>query len=592
MAVSAPAPAKTTRPSGAGLFARPRLFRLLDRARAQPVVWVTGPAGAGKTSLVASYLAARRPRALWYQMDEGDGDVGTFFHYLGLAAARVAARRGPPLPALTPDRWLRLSLFAREYFEALYARLRPPVLLVFDNYHEVPSHSLLHDVIRDGLEALPRGIRVIVLSRHEPPASLARLRASRAFAVLGWEALRLTAEEARGIARRRGQRRLETTAIAALQRATEGWVAGLVLMLEGGPADRPAPGVPAAASSESVFEYFAGEVFRRADAGTRRFLLETAFLPGMSSRMAAELTGMAGAERILADLCRRHYFTERRGQPEPVYQYHGLFRLFLVNRAKETLGPAALTDLQRRAGALLAGAGQVEDAVALVRDAGDWEGLARLVVAEAPSLVAESRSLTLEEWTAALPPDLAERDPWLQYWLGMSRTPLGPSQARPSLERAFHRFRAQGDAVGVFSAWSGWVGTILYEWDDFTRLDPLIELGEALLREYPAFPSVELEARVASNFFAALMFRRPEHPEIGDWAERAFALAREIRDVNRRMLIGFMLATYHLWLGNLAKAALVVESLRALARAPGASPLVRLTWSLVEAYQSWQAGAK
>ena len=74
--------AKTTRPTLAATVARPRLFHLLDRARRRPVTWVGGPPGAGKTTLVASYLRARKVRTLWYQLDEGDADVATFFYYL------------------------------------------------------------------------------------------------------------------------------------------------------------------------------------------------------------------------------------------------------------------------------------------------------------------------------------------------------------------------------------------------------------------------------------------------------------------------------------------------------------------------------
>ena len=52
--------AKTTRPTLAATIARPRLFHRLDHARQRPVIWVWGPPGAGKTSLVASYLALTR----------------------------------------------------------------------------------------------------------------------------------------------------------------------------------------------------------------------------------------------------------------------------------------------------------------------------------------------------------------------------------------------------------------------------------------------------------------------------------------------------------------------------------------------------
>ena len=88
--------AKITRPSAAGIFARKRLFRLLDTCRKYPVIWITGPAGSGKTTLVSSYLDANKLPCLWYQVDEGDWDIATFFSYIGMAARKAAPRRRTP----------------------------------------------------------------------------------------------------------------------------------------------------------------------------------------------------------------------------------------------------------------------------------------------------------------------------------------------------------------------------------------------------------------------------------------------------------------------------------------------------------------
>jgi LuxR family maltose regulon positive regulatory protein len=570
---------------------RPRLFRLLHRHRDRSIHWVTGPAGSGKTTLVASYLDAHRVPSIWYRLDPGDADAATFFHHMGLAVQRAVPRGWKPLPTLGPEHYLDLLAFSRRYFREMYARFPGPFVLVLDDYEEVPEHSRLHDVIASGLNEIPEGGRVIVLSRGQPPDGLTRLRVGRALRVLGWNALRLTPGESLQIVRTHAGRHVPAEAARRLHARTDGWAAGLILMIEALGGRAGAPESPTGAAPEAILGYFATQVFDRERPEVRDFLLRTAFLGTMSPDTATALTGYAESGRLLAALNRRHYFTERRLDPGPVFGYHSLFREFLLERARSTFEPEELTAIRRRAARLLEDGGDVQAALRLLREIEDWDELARMIRDHAATWVARGQYLTLQECLSSLPSSQIDRDGWLVYWRGTCLLPFGPAQSRPSFELAFALFEEREDPAGLYSAWCGGVATYIYEWGLLQPLDRWIEELPRLLHRYPACPSLEVEARTAANMFGALLFRQPHHPDLARWAERAAQLCQAQTDPNRRVLTGFLLVLYHLWMGDLAGATRTIDTFDKDVRAPGSTALAEVVWCAAEAYHAWQTAA-
>src|SRR5262249_14979665 len=89
--------AKLTRPQLSAAVPRLRLFKLLDDSNTKPLIWIHGPPGAGKTTMVADYLTTKKISGIWYQVDRDDADLASFFYYLGLSAPTKTRHKRPAL---------------------------------------------------------------------------------------------------------------------------------------------------------------------------------------------------------------------------------------------------------------------------------------------------------------------------------------------------------------------------------------------------------------------------------------------------------------------------------------------------------------
>ncbi len=324
-----------------------------------------------------------------------------------------------------------------------------------------------------------------------------------------------------------------------------------------------------------LFEYFAREVLGRADLELRNFLLLTAWLPSMTAAMARRLTGHPHVEPLLRSLSHGNFFlsrTAKRGDPR--YRYHQLYRLFLLDQARSTWDPSEIGRIQRQAAAILEDAGQTDAAVALWRDAGDWDRLTDLIRGAAPDALARGRTQSLDAWLGGIPAAVVADRPWLLYWSGRARVHRDPIAARALFEQAYQGFKETRDAQGAYLAWAVVCETYWIALDGTDPLRQWLAELDVIRARWPGFPSAEIEVRVAFGAFFALNANDPRHPARDRWERCLLDALDGDEPPDLRLMIANLLMFHYVWtIGDRGRAARVLDRLRVLAADPTTAPL-------------------
>ena len=171
---------------GAELVHRSRLIDLLDRGRELPLTLVSAPAGSGKTTLLSDWLASCPCPSAWLSLDEGDGDLAVFLHYLIAAIRTIApgaceqtlallqAAELPPLRVLAGTLINEIEDLADQPALAEGKRL----VLVLDDYHLVTGQAI-NELLIEILRHPPQTLRLVLATRSDPCAVLGQSAGSR-----------------------------------------------------------------------------------------------------------------------------------------------------------------------------------------------------------------------------------------------------------------------------------------------------------------------------------------------------------------------------------------------------------------------------
>lgn len=410
--------------------------RVLQAQQAR-VVLIRAPAGYGKTTAlrqIRDRLSQLGVLTGWLTLDRADNDLPRFLQGLAWALAGTLPRgdAGP--------------IGAGVLLNQLTSSPRPFTLFL-DDVEAIHDARVL-DVLKELIIRLPDGARVMAASRCVPEWGLARLRVHGQLLEIDVEDLRFSLDEASSFFARRRHGPLPATALAALCRKTEGWIAPMWLASVA--LDRK--GVDSAfiqsfsGSNKAVAHYLAKTVLAELPAEVRQFLLRTSILHQMTVPLChaliprSEAQGLADVERILDWLEEEEFFVrpvaQDGGGVGRSWRYHGLFVDFLRDQLRREQ-PHEYTRLHLAASAWFESQGRPVPAIDHALEGGDLPQALTLLSLHAQRFVEQGRMRLLTRWFTLIPASRLAPYPLLEsiaIWATFFTK--GPAEALSALHRS------------------------------------------------------------------------------------------------------------------------------------------------------------
>lgn len=453
------------------LVIRPELMARFDQGLQRRLTLVVAPAGYGKTTSTAMWLhslheresaihgaPAATTRTAWYALDEEDDEASTFFtRFVAVIDAAVPKQLAPLATGLSIQELTRGQL-AHLLAEACL-KLPEPVVLVLDDYHLITDpeiHATIEFLVRYAWSKL----HLVIVTRHDPPLPIPRLRARREVFEIRSTTLRLSEEETTRFVESRLDPPPPAAFITLLHERTEGWITGIQLAVA---AAYERDDLSQFAldfqhhGSVHVMDYLFDELLDRASEEIKEFLLKTSLLARFNVDLAAFVlqTEAAACRCIIEQLRRQNLFVVALDTEQTWVRYHRQFQAMLASRAQIMFGVGFASRIRLAAASWLTEHGWIDEALAQYLADQAWEAAADLVTANCHRLQNREEWHLLWHRIAQLPEETVARRPALRLAQAWILQVQNRNRAIPGLvEQAAAALSA--DATGDESAHQLW----------------------------------------------------------------------------------------------------------------------------------------
>lgn len=390
-----------------GSICRTPVINRLRGAQHFPVVTILGPAGSGKTTILAQWADRDERPFAWVSIDDRDNDPLVLVRHIAVALNRVAPLDRAVLNSMR-SRSRSLWTTAIPKLATALTSLDSPSVVVLDNASLLTSNASL-EVVSTLAEHVPKRSNLVLAGRSSVEVSIAGLRARGMLFEVGPELVSLSKREAETLLRAT-HIELDDHQLSELVDRSEGWAAGLYLsalaIRDGSSPDSEGP----SGDDRYLGDYFRSECLAGHSPQHLAFLRRTSILESLSGPLCDAVLGRRDSTSELAAIGASNLFVVPLDRSDRSYRYHPLFRE-LLRWELEREEPDKVLPMHCLAADWFEANGETEAAITHATAAGDMDRVARLVLSVGASACAADGIATVERWLQFFDRPLLERHP-------------------------------------------------------------------------------------------------------------------------------------------------------------------------------------
>jgi len=428
-----------TRPE---LVSRSNLVDQLNNGLDRKLTLISAPAGFGKTTVVTNWLHTQEgddasPFLIgWLSLDEDDNDPVRFLTYMITALNRIpgleteigaGALQMAQASQLPPPQTILTAVINE------IAMITNKIVLVIDDYHLIDS-QLVHNALIFLLENLPPQLHVVITTREDPPIQISRLRTRGQLNEFRAVDLRFSTAEIDEFLNQIMGLGLSTQDITALEKRTEGWVAGLQLAAISmqGRTDKSNFIQSFTGSHHFVIDYLVDEVLKHQPDHIREFLLQTSILDRLTGPLCDAITSRENGQATLEMLEHSNLFIIRLDSERQWYRYHHLFADLLRQRLYQ-MQPQKKRTLHALASEWYEQQGLNDEAIEHVLQSENYEQATQMINEHIEEMWRQGKLGRLLRWLEKLPDEYINNSPNICIFLAWNLFTKGDQEKAESV---------------------------------------------------------------------------------------------------------------------------------------------------------------